>query len=53
MYMYTYTHTTRNPNPLMHINIMCAWIGELITKLSHNGLILHLFVSISLLSYTF
>jgi hypothetical protein len=42
VYIYTYAYTTLKPNPLIHINIMRAWIGELITKLSHNGFILHL-----------
>jgi hypothetical protein len=30
---------------------MCTWIDELTIRLSHNGFILHLGVSISLLTY--
>jgi hypothetical protein len=41
MYMYTYIHIhkTLKPNPLIHINIMCTWIGRLVTTLLHNGFI--------------
>jgi len=53
MYIYAYRHTTLKPNPLVYINIMCTWIGELVTKLSHNGFILHLCASISLLTYIY
>jgi hypothetical protein len=41
VYMYIYTHTTLKPNPLMPINIKCACIGEVVTKLSPIGFILH------------
>jgi hypothetical protein len=41
MYTYTYTHTTLKPNPLMPTNIKCACIGEVVTKLSPIGFILH------------
>jgi len=44
VYVYKYTHTTLKPNPLIHVNTMCIWMGELVTKLPHNGFILHLYV---------
>jgi hypothetical protein len=29
MHMHIYIHTTLKPNMMIHINIMCIWIGEL------------------------
>jgi hypothetical protein len=37
VYIYTYAHKTLKPNPLIHINVMCTWIGGLGTKPLPNG----------------
>jgi hypothetical protein len=49
MYIYTLTYTTLKPNPTIHLNIMCIWIGELVTKLPLIGFKVHLCTSTFLL----
>jgi hypothetical protein len=51
--IHMYTYATLKPIPLVHINIKCTWISELITKLSPNGFMLYSCVSYSFLTYTY
>jgi hypothetical protein len=46
MYMYTYIHIriTLKPNQLIHLNIMCIWIGKLVTKLLHIEFIHYIYM---------
>jgi hypothetical protein len=44
IHIYAYTHLTRKPNPIVHINTMWIWLGELVIRLSHDGFILHIYV---------